>query len=94
MPSSAFNLIASGLTKLLAVADKGSFEVASVDSSAIDEIGYNKDTMTLLITFNSGSKYSYSFVPESEYESLVEASSVGKHFVREVRNNYIYNRVG
>jgi len=94
MASSAFNLIVKGLTKLLAVADKGAFEVASVDSSAIDEIGYNKDTMTLLITFKSGSKYSYSFVPESAYESLVEAASIGRHFVRQVRNNYIYNRIG
>jgi lysyl-tRNA synthetase class 2 len=87
-------LLIKGISKLLKVTDKRSFEVASVDSTAIEEIAYNLKSSIMKITFMSGAVYNYYGVPESEYESLVEASSIGRKFVSDVRNDYIYTRIG
>lgn len=92
--ATALELIKSGLTKLLEVTDVGpNTELAQVDSSAISEIGYNRARSVMTITFNSGSVYNYYGVPESQYEDLAGASSVGRTFVREVRNDYTYLRL-
>jgi len=89
------NLLEIGISKLLGVTDKPSgYEVASVDSTAISEIEYNVVSSLMKVTFTSGATYIYAGVPESEYEALVEASSIGRKFVRDVRNDYIYFRIG
>jgi len=83
-----------GLTKLLGVTDKKGYEVASVDSTAITEIEYNITSSLMKVTFTSGATYIYAGVPESEYEALVESSSIGRTFVKEIRNDYVYFRIG
>lgn len=83
-----------GLNKLLGVTDKKGYEVASVDSTAISEIEYNITSSLMKVTFTSGATYLYAGVPEAEYEHLVESSSIGRTFVKEIRNDYIFFRIG
>ena len=60
-----------------------------VDSSSIEEIGYDKEQQELYIRFlNNGSLYVYRNVPEIEFTSLKEASSHGKYFHHNIKNNY------
>lgn len=60
------------------------FEKIKVDSSAISEVSYDKDTQVLRIQFIRGAEYDYPNVPEKEFQNLVSAPSVGKYF-----NQYI-----
>ncbi len=56
------------------------FETVKVDSSAITEVSYDKETQILRIQFARGAEYDYPAVPEQEFRNLVSAPSVGKYF--------------
>jgi hypothetical protein len=64
-----------------------------VNSSNINAIGYDSDTQTLTVEFKSGGTYEYYDVPESEFESLRTASSVGQYFQNNIRGRYRYARL-
>ena len=52
----------------------------SVDSSNLSSVGYDVNSNTLEIEFNSGGIYQYFNVPESIYKGLMNASSHGQYF--------------
>lgn len=56
------------------------FEKVKVDSTAISEVSYDKETKTLRIQFVRGAEYDYPDVPEIEFHKLISAPSVGKYF--------------
>lgn len=59
-----------------------------VASSMIHSVGYDPENQTLDVEFNNGSVYSYGGVPQSEYDNMISAQSVGKYFVQNVKNTY------
>jgi len=69
-------------------------EMAPVDSSNIESIGYDESTQTLRVKFLSGGIYEYKNVPIMEFEQLINASSVGACLNRNIKNNYPYEKVG
>ena len=64
------------------------YKMVKVDSSAISEVGYNKDDNTLKIVFNSGAEYEYLDIPESQYKEFVKAPSIGKYYNTKIRLNF------
>jgi hypothetical protein len=64
-----------------------------VSSSNLSAVGYNTDTRTLRIEFNSGGLYDYSGVPSHIHQGLMSASSHGQYFHQHIRDNYPYNRL-
>ena len=65
----------------------------SVESSNISYIGYNYDTQELYITFVKGDNYKYDNVPEQVFKEFLEASSVGKYYIANIRGQYISNKI-
>lgn len=66
-----------------------------IASSSIDELAYDRESASLSVRFRAGREYIYTPVPEDEYHRLLAAESVGRHFVRYVRDaGYEYRRVG
>ncbi|CAG1769284.1 hypothetical protein BAC3_00170 [uncultured bacterium] len=61
-----------------------------VSSSNIAAIGYDSNTQTLEVEFNSGSIYQYFDVPQTIYEALINAESVGKCFIGQIKGYYRY----
>jgi len=59
-----------------------------VKSSTIRSIGYNYDSQTLEIEFNSGGVYQYYNVPESVYNALMSSQSHGSFFHQYIKNKY------
>ncbi|MFA5392696.1 MAG: KTSC domain-containing protein [Candidatus Paceibacterota bacterium] len=53
-------------------------EVVPVDSSWVSSVQYNEPTKSLRIKLDDGSAYTYYNVPESLYQRIITASSVGK----------------
>lgn len=51
-----------------------------VESSNIKEAGYDHDTHTLYLTFKQGATYAYASITVQEFQYLITADSVGKHF--------------
>ena len=67
-------------------------ELTAVKSSTISHVGYDKASSTLTIRFTHGGTYNYPGVPESAYEALLAAESIGKHFHANIRNQYAGRR--
>lgn len=65
-------------------------ERTPVTSTDIRAIGYDADSQTLEIEFNSGSVYDYSGVPQGEYDGFMGADSKGKYFHANIKNRYSF----
>lgn len=61
-----------------------------VTSSNVASIGWDDDTLE--VEFTSGHLYEYHDVPESEYQALIGASSIGKQLAS-IRDKYQSNRL-
>jgi hypothetical protein len=59
-----------------------------VSSSNIASIGYDPNSETLEIEFNTGKVYQYYNVPQFMHERLMEAPSHGVFFAAEIKNAY------
>jgi hypothetical protein len=64
-----------------------------VTSSNVASIGYDANTMTLEVEFTNGSVYQYFDVPETEYQALVSASSVGTYLNQNIKARYRYAQI-
>jgi hypothetical protein len=64
-----------------------------VSSSNLSSVGYDKDERILEIEFNSGGVYQYYDVPARIHKELMNASSHGKYFHREIKDNFRYNQI-
>jgi hypothetical protein len=65
----------------------------NVTSSNIMSIGYDDSTNTLEIEFLTGGIYEYYNIPIDTYNELMNASSIGSYFSRNIRNIFPTQRV-
>ena len=67
----------------------------SVNSTNLSSIGYDEETSTLEVAFNSGLVYHFYGVPFLHFDGLLRAGSAGKYFDRFIRkSSYNYRPVG
>jgi len=59
-----------------------------VDSSNIESLEYNTETLSLIVTFKGGSMYKYSGVPEKVYNQIVNAELTDKNGDRSVGGTF------
>ena len=64
-----------------------------VASSNIYGVDYNPETEDLVVHFKNGSAYKFAHVPADIADDLVSASSVGKYFNANIRNEYPFERM-
>ncbi len=79
--------------KSRAAESKGFYRV-NVSSSCVTWVGYDPDTRTLRIKFETGGLYDYDGVHPNTVTALVKAGSVGRAFWRLIRDRHNYSRVG
>jgi len=65
----------------------------SVSSTDLSSIGYDLESKTLEIEFKSGGIYQYFNVPEYVYEALLNASSHGKYFNQNIKEQYQCSKI-
>ncbi len=63
----------------------------AVSSSNIRSVGF--DNGTLEIEFNRGGIYQYYNVPETIYQSLIAAQSVGKYFQAHIKDVFQFSKI-
>lgn len=74
----AKSLFGSSSSKINSISDQGTIDYVRVSSTCLSDVMYDLNTKALSVTFvESGSNYTYFGVSESDYEALVQASSVG-----------------
>jgi len=88
-------LLRRGILKLLGITETGSRDVVQVSSSCLSEVAYDLATSTLTVEFlESGARYNYFAVPESDYERLVNNfGSVGEEFNDSIKDTYLHARI-
>ena len=64
-----------------------------VDSSILDRIRYDQDSMTPEVEFKGGQVYHYFDVPLKIFEGLRDSDSYGKYFSSQIKGHYRYARV-
>lgn len=60
-------------------------ERQQVESSNLASIGYDAENEILEVEFNHGGIYQYFDVPENVYDALMNASSHGQYFDRNIK---------
>lgn len=69
-------------------------EMISVQSTDLAAVGYDADTLTLVVDFVKGGRYQYSGVPAEVHEGLMNAPSKGTYFNQNIRKaGYSYIRL-
>ncbi|MFB7667450.1 KTSC domain-containing protein [Kitasatospora sp. NPDC056138] len=63
-----------------------------VVSSCLRSVGHDAEADVLEIEFVSGAVYRYTAVPRRVHRELLEASSLGGYFNREIRGRYAYRK--
>ena len=59
-----------------------------VASSMINAVGYDPESQTLEVEFSNGRTYTYEGVPQSTFDGMMGAQSVGKFFISNIKNVY------
>jgi hypothetical protein len=59
-----------------------------IESSMIDDVGYDPETQTLEIGFNSGTVYQYFEVERETFDDLMKAPSAGQYFLNNIEPTY------
>ena len=80
------------LTDSASIRDVIAFPLLKNTSNVIKSFDYDGATQTLRVEFNNGSVYKYRDVPESVYQELKIAPSVGQYFNTHIREKYGQDR--
>lgn len=64
-----------------------------VNSSSITAVGYAAQYQLLEIEFRSGAIYQYFAVSPEAHRGLLDAESVGRHFVHRIKRRYRHLRI-
>lgn len=68
-------------------------QMIPVSSSNLVAVGYDPQTMTLRVQFNSGT-YDYYNVPKNIFDGLLAAPSKGSYHHSFIKNSFSYKRIG
>ena len=68
-------------------------QMIPVSSSNLVAVGYDPQTMTLRVQFNSGT-YDYYNVPKNIFDGLLSAPSKGSYHHSFIKNSFSYKRIG
>lgn len=71
----------------------GDMDRIPVSSSNLSSVGYDEDDRILEIEFNSGGVYQYYDVPHRIHQELMNASSHGKYFHSNIKDNFRYDQI-
>jgi hypothetical protein len=63
-------------------------ERTPVSSSNLRSIGYDQESSTLEVEFNTGAVYQYHGVGQEAFDSLMQAGSKGAYFNTNIKNSY------
>jgi hypothetical protein len=70
-----------------------SIPLTPVESSNIKAIGYDPNSRTLHVQFNSGATHQYEDVSPDKHAALMAADSKGSHFHANIKNAHTSSRV-
>jgi len=73
--------------------DSPHINLSPVSSSNIKAIGYDPDTNTLAVEFNSSGVYHYQGVSQKDFDDFKVAKSIGSHFSKNILNKFKHTKL-
>ena len=67
--------------------------LSSVKSSNVKAVGYSKNTGILGVQYPDDSLYLYANVPETIFDELQAATSVGSFLAKNVKDKFLFDKV-
>lgn len=64
-----------------------------VDSTSVQQIGYDEGTQTLHVEFRNGSAYQYFDVPLPVFQEMTNAESKGQYINQVIKGSYRFARL-
>ena len=64
-----------------------------VESTSLNAVKYEAESLNLFIEFEHGAIYRYSTVPQAIFDGMLAAESKGQFFNANIRNVYPYVRI-
>lgn len=64
-----------------------------VDSSMLDSVGYDEKKKILEVEFNHGGIYEYYDVEKETFDDLINADSLGRYFINNIKDDYDYRQI-
>jgi len=61
---------------------------AAIESKLLRNIEYDPERKELYATFHSGKLYAYKDVPLAVWQQLIQAPSVGSHFLKNIKPKF------
>lgn len=68
-------------------------EIKFWESSTVKSTKYDIDSQILTIEFNNGNAYEYYKFTETDWNSLKDAESIGKHLNAHVKGKFDYKQI-
>lgn len=68
-------------------------EMKLIESTNLNEIGYDTETQTLYIRFHDGGLYSYKEVPADVWEAFELANSKGRFFYKAIKGRFDFTKI-
>lgn len=81
------------LTDCASIRDAIAFPLLKSNSSFIKAFDYHSETKTLRLEFDNGSIYNYHDVPDSVYQALKSAPSIGQYYNAFIKEKYGFDHV-
>ena len=81
------------LTDCASIRDAIAFPLLKSNSSFIKAFDYHSETKTLRLEFENGSIYNYHDVPDSVYQALKSAPSIGQYYNSFIKEKYGFDHV-
>lgn len=64
-----------------------------VKSSSIKAVGYDPASKVLRVKFHSEDVYDYAGVTEKEHEAMMNAESIGRHFMKAILPRHKHTKI-
>lgn len=68
-------------------------KVFEVESSAMNQVAYEKNKLELIVWMKDGKRISYKDVPYETYQGLMKAHSKGAFFNQQIRDRFQFEYV-
>jgi lysyl-tRNA synthetase class 2 len=81
------------LTDCASIRDAIAFPLLKSNSSFIKAFDYHSETKTLRLEFDNGSIYNYHDVPDSVYQALKSAPSIGQYYNSFIKEKYGFDHL-
>lgn len=71
----------------------GKVYIEITDSTLVDKVFYDPETLTLDAVFKKGARYRYRRVPAKVFAQFVLANSKGKFFNTNIKKSYVVEKI-